>query len=142
MRVNIQGKDVLYRSIFLRIWDQDISIVPDHPVVLCGWAFIKRVENLDSYLIKFKKKLIVNGEPIRPTILISDALIATYKIKKLVSTRLSKIIMDEPAVGFVFVYGVPEVKQDKKKKTHVNLTVDNLDMLDVCYDDPLTDKQR
>ncbi|MNC57399.1 hypothetical protein D3C75_1070570 [compost metagenome] len=74
--------------------------------------------------------------------MISDALIATYKIKKLVSTRLSKIIMDEPAVGFVFVYGVPEVKQDKKKKTHVNLTVDNLDMLDVCYDDPLTDKQR
>ncbi|VVN97027.1 hypothetical protein [Pseudomonas fluorescens] len=140
MRININGKDILYRSIFKHIWDLDINTLPEHPIVFCGWAYINRLPKLEAYQIKFKKPFIVNGEKIKPTILISDSLIAAYKIKKLVITRLEKITKNEHPVAFVAFYGSPIIKEIAPEKKYVNFLVDNLDMIDIAYSDPFPER--
>ncbi len=68
--------------------------------------------------------------------MIFDNLIDSYKIKKLVSTRLTKIVSGSNK-AFVFVYGKPEVNQSKQKdKEYANFKITNLDMIDVNHESP------
>ncbi|WKE64383.1 hypothetical protein PVT67_11930 [Gallaecimonas kandeliae] len=136
-RVNIQGKDVQYKSIFKCIWEQDLSYLPDHPVIYYGWAFVNRLPSGQGYQIKFKKKFKKESDDFTSTIMISDRLIESYKIKKLVSTRLQKIFTSEKPTAFVFIYGKPEQKESKSGNRYANFSISNLDMIDINYDCPL-----
>lgn len=135
-RVSISGNDVLYRSIFKCIWRQEFASLPDHPIVFYGWAYINRVSSLPAYQVKFKKPFIVDGKEIKPTLLINDSLIESYKIKKLVSTRLANIINSSMQVAFVSIYGLPSIKEGKLGRKYINFTMSNLDMIDISYNDP------
>lgn len=141
-RVSINGNDVLYRSIFKCIWKQDFASLPDHPIIFYGWAYINRLSNLPAYQIKFKKPFIVDGNEIKPTLLINDSLIESYKIKKLVSTRLANIINSSMQVAFVSVYGLPSIKEGKLGRKYINFTMSNLDMIDISYNDPFTSEEQ
>ncbi|WP_432720757.1 hypothetical protein R0381_002954 [Jeongeupia wiesaeckerbachi] len=136
-RLNIQGKDIYYGSIFKCIGEQDLSKLPEHPVIYYGWAYINRLPSDKGYQIKFKKKFRKSDEEYITTIMVADDLIENYKIKKLVSTRLEKIRKTQKQTAFVFVYGVPQEKQAKSGNKYANFQVLNLDMIDINYDCPL-----
>lgn len=136
-RVNIQGRDVHYKSIFKCIWEQDLETLPDYPVIYYGWAFINRLPSGYGYQIKFKKNFKKAEEDFITTVMIGDRLIDSYKIKKLVTTRLEKIIQKEKPTAFVFIYGKPEENMSKKGVKYANFSITNLDMIDINYDCPL-----
>lgn len=136
-RVNILGKDVYYRSIFKCIWEQDLNALPSYPVIYYGWAFVNRLPSNSGYQIKFKKKFKKEGSEYTSTIMIADRLIESYKIKKLVATRLEKINTQEKPTAFVFVYGKPEENKSKVGNKYANFSITNLDMIDINYDCPL-----
>ncbi|WP_337073142.1 hypothetical protein [Aeromonas veronii] len=136
-RVNIQGKDVNYRSIFKCIWEQDLESLPEHPVVYYGWAYINRLKSNHGYQIKFKKPFKKGDEELLSTIMISDRLIDSYKVKKLVTTRLEKIINNEKPLAFVFIYGRPYESISKTGVKYANFSITNLDMIDINYGCPL-----
>lgn len=135
-RVNILGKDVTYRGIFKCIWEQDLDMLPDYPVIYYGWAYINRLKSGYGYQIKFKKQFVKGGEGLTTTIMIADRLISGYKIKKLVSTRLEKIISTAGSTAFVFIYSKPVVNESNGKQ-YANFEITNLDMIDINYDCPL-----
>ena len=136
-RVNIQGRDVHYKSIFKCIWEQDLGTLPDYPVIYYGWAFINRLPSGNGYQIKFKKHFTKTKENYITTVMIGDRLIDSYKVKKLVTTRLEKIIQKEKPTAFVFIYGKPEESVSKKGVKYANFSITNLDMVDINYDCPL-----
>ena len=136
-RVNIQGKDVHYQSIFKCIWEQDLNNLPDYPVIYYGWAFVNRLPSGHGYQIKFKKKFKKDTQEYTSTVMIADRLIDSYKIKKLVSTRLGKIFKNDKPTAFVFIYGKPEEKESKSGHKYANFSISNLDMIDINYDCPL-----
>lgn len=136
-RVNIQGRDVHYKSIFKCIWEQDLETLPDYPVIYYGWAFINRLPSGYGYQIKFKKNFKKAEEDFITTVMIGDRLIDSYKVKKLVTTRLEKIIQKEKPTAFVFIYGRPEENMSQKGVKYANLPITNLDMIDINYDCPL-----
>ncbi|AXA99973.1 MULTISPECIES: hypothetical protein [Aeromonas] len=135
-RVNVLGKDVAYKSIMKCIWEQDLEKLPEYPVIYYGWAYIDRLSSNQGYRIKFKKKLKFGQKMLDATIIIFDSLIDSYKIKKLVSTRLTKIVSGSKQ-AFVFVYGKPEINQSKQTdKVYANFKITNLDMIDVNHESP------
>lgn len=136
-RVNILGKDIYYRSIFKCIWEQDLNFLPDYPVIYYGWAFVNRLHSDAGYQIKFKKKFRKGGDKYTSTIMIFDSLIESYKIKKLVVTRLEKISSKERPTAFVFVYGEPKEKTSRSGIKYANFSITNLDMVDINYECPL-----
>ena len=136
-RVNILGRDVHYKSIFRCIWEQDLDILPDYPVIYYGWAFINRLPSDNGYQIKFKKHFKKGEEKLITTVMIGDRLIEGYKVKKLVTTRLEKIIQKNNPTAFVFIYGQPEEKLSKNEVKYANFSISNLDMIDINYDCPL-----
>lgn len=136
-RVNILGQDVNYKSIFQCIWEQDLNTLPDYPVIYYGRAFINRLPSDYGYQIKFKKHFKKGEEDFTTTVMISDRLIDSYKVKKLVTTRLEKIIQKDKPTAFVFIYGKPEENMSQKKFKYANFSITNLDMIDINYDCPL-----
>lgn len=136
-RVNIKGQDVNYRGVFKCIWEQDLEELPELPVIYYGWAFVNRLPSDSGYQIKFKKHFKKSKEDIITTIMISDRLIDGYKVKKLVTTRLEKIIKKDKSTAFVFIYGKPEEKVSKAGVKYANFPIVNLDMIDINYDCPL-----
>lgn len=135
-RVNVLGKDVAYKSIMKCVWEQDLEKLPEYPVIYYGWAYIDRLSSNQGYRIKFKKKLKFGQKMLDATIIIFDSLIDSYKIKKLVSTRLTKIVSGSKQ-AFVFVYGKPEINQSKQTdKVYANFKITNLDMIDVNHESP------
>ncbi|MFQ6372970.1 hypothetical protein [Shewanella sp. YIC-542] len=136
-RVNIQGRDVHYRSIFKCIWEQDLDTLPDYPVIYYGWAFVNRLPSDYGYQIKFKKHFTKSEEGYITTVMIGDRLIDSYKVKKLVTTRLERIIKKEKSTAFVFIYGKPEENVSQKGVKYANFSITNLDMIDINYDCPL-----
>lgn len=136
-RVNIEGRDVHYKSIFKCIWEQDLETLPDYPVIYYGWAFINRLPSNYGYQIKFKKHFTKAEEDYITTVMIGDRLIDSYKVKKLITTRLEKIIQKEKPTAFVFIYGKPEEKVSQKGVKYANFSITNLDMIDINYDCPL-----
>jgi hypothetical protein len=136
-RVNIKGRDVHYKSIFKCIWEQDLEALPDYPVIYYGWAYINRLPSGYGYQIKFKKNFKKSEEDFITTVMVGDRLIDSYKVKKLVTTRLEKIIQEEKPTAFVFIYGKPEEKESKKGVKYANFSITNLDMIDINYDCPL-----
>lgn len=135
-RINIQGKDVPYRSVFKCVWEQDLSALPEHPIIYYGWAYVNRLKSNHGYQIKFKKQLQLGNEHLTTTVMIADSLIDGYKIKKLVSTRLEKIVKEENPTAFVFIYSRP-VKKSSGEKIYANFGITNLDMIDINYECPL-----
>ncbi|ENM5729063.1 hypothetical protein CW613_001376 [Vibrio mimicus] len=136
-RLNVKGRDVHYSSIFKCIWEQDLAMLPDYPVIYYGWAYINRLPSNDGYQISFKKKFKKSGESFNTTVMISDRLISNYKVKKLVTTRIEKIIKKESKTAFVFIYGKPQERKSKKNINYANFSIENLDMIDINYDCPL-----
>ncbi len=136
-RVNILGKDIYYRSIFKCIWEQDLNELPSYPVIYYGWAFINRLPSGAGYQIKFKKKFKRGDDEYTSTIMIADRLIESYKIKKLVATRLEKINAQDKPTAFVFVYGEPSENISQAGNKYANFSIKNLDMIDINYDCPL-----
>jgi hypothetical protein len=136
-RVNIQGRDVHYKSIFKCIWEQDLDTLPDYPVIYYGWAFINRLPSDYGYQIKFKKHFTKAEKDYITTVMIGDRLIDSYKVKKLVTTRLEKIIQKEKPTAFIFIYGKPEENVSQKAVKYANFSITNLDMIDINYDCPL-----
>lgn len=135
-RVNVLGKDATYTSIMKCVWEQDLEKLPEYPVIYYGWAHVDRLSSDQGYRIKFKKQLKFGEKTLDATIMIFDNLIDSYKIKKLVSTRLAKIVSGSKK-AFVFVYGKPEANQSKKTgKEYANFKITNLDMIDVNHDSP------
>lgn len=134
-KVNIQGKDVSYSSIFKCIWEQNLEKLPDFPVVYYGWAFINKLPF--GYQIKFKKHFKNGNEEYPTTVMIYDNLIASYKIKKLVLTRIEKINKKASPTAFVFIYGKPVITKSKAGKEYANFSMKNLDMIDINQDCPL-----
>lgn len=135
-RLNILGKDVPYQSVFRCVWEQDLSVLPEYPVIYYGWAYIDRLKSNRGYRIKFKKKLRFGEELLPTTAMIGDRLIESYKIKKLVSTRLKKIVADEKPTAFVFIYSKP-VRNVSGEQEYANFEITNLDMIDINYECPL-----
>ena len=74
--------------------------------------------------------------------MINDSLIESYKIKKLVSTRLANIINSSMQVAFVSIYGLPSIKEGKLGRKYINFTMSNLDMIDISYNDPFTSDEQ
>ncbi|CNF87156.1 Uncharacterised protein [Yersinia enterocolitica] len=136
-KVNIGGKDISYNGIFKCIWEQDLNELPNYPVIYYGWAYVDRTKGDDGYKIRFKKDLISDGVKANASILVTDRLINSYTMKKLVSTRLKKILENPKHTAYVFVYAKPTVKEVNGRK-YANLNISNLDMLDINYDCPLT----
>lgn len=137
-RINIKGKDVLYKELFKCVWEQDLESLPQTPVIYYGWAYIDRLRSDDGYRIRFKKNLKCNNKELMATILISDRLIENYKIRRLVSTRLEKISKMKYPSGYVFVYSSPTKNNSKSGIEYANFKIDNLDMIDINYECPLT----
>ncbi len=135
-KINISGKDIAYGGIFKCIWEQNFSDLPNYPVIYYGWAYVDRTKDNGGYKIRFKKDLIYNGVKANASIFVTDRLINSYKIKKLVSTRLTKILENPKHTAFVFVYAKPILKEKNGRK-YVNFNISNLDMLDINYDCPL-----
>ncbi len=138
-RLNIAGQDVAYDSIFKCIWEQDLTDLPDHPVIYYGWAYIDRTRKNDAYRIKFKKCLMRGTESLTTSSFVSDALIERYKLKNLMATRLSKISQQPKPTAFVFLYAQPTVRTSQGT-SYANFELKNLDMVDVNYDCPLPSK--
>lgn len=136
-RVNILGRDVHYKSIFKCIWEQDLESLPDYPVIYYGWAFVNRLQSNYGYQIKFKKNFKKSGEDFLTTVMIGDRLIDSYKVKKLVTTRLEKISQKEKPTAFVFIYGKPKESVSQRGVKYANFSITNLDMIDINYDCPL-----
>ena len=136
-RVNIKGHDVHYKSIFKCIWEQDLQTLPEYPVIYYGWAFVNRLPSGNGYQIKFKKNFKKADDDFTTTVMIGDRLIDSYKVKKLVTTRLEKIIQKESPTAFVFIYGKPEENVSKTGHKYANFSIQNLDMIDINYDCPL-----
>lgn len=136
-RVNVRGKDVYYKSIFKCIWEQDLENLPEHPVIYYGWAYINRLPSDQGYQIKFKKHFKKNEEDFTTTVMIGDRLIESYKVRKLVTTRLERIFNKDKPTAFVFVYGKPVENESQKGVKYANFSITNLDMLDINYDCPL-----
>ena len=136
-RINILGKDVHYNRVFKCIWEQDLDDLPKYPIIYYGWAFVNRLPSGLGYQIKFKKNFKKGNEEYTPTIMIADRLIDSYKIKKLVTTRLDRIKKQAKPEGFVFVYGKPKTNTAKSGNKYANFEVTNLDMIDINYDCPL-----
>lgn len=136
-RVNIQGKDVYYNSIFKCIWEQDLETLPNYPVIYYGWAFVNRLPSGQGYQIKFKKHFKKANDDFTTTVMIGDNLINGYKVKKLMTTRLEKIIQKEKPTAFVFIYGKPVENESAKGFKYANFSISNLDMIDINYDCPL-----
>ncbi|ENM5738078.1 hypothetical protein AB1F87_001603 [Vibrio mimicus] len=136
-RVNIKGRDVHYKSIFKCIWEQDLEKLPDYPVIYYGWAYINRLPSDNGYQIMFKKYFRKSEVDFKTTVMISDRLIDSYKVKKLVTTRLEKIITKEKPTAFVFIYGKPKENESKRGIKYANFSITNLDMIDINYDCPL-----
>lgn len=136
-RVNIAGKDIPYRSIFKCIWEQELDNLPDHPVIYYGWAYINRFKANNGYQIKFKKTLKNGVDELTTTIMISDKLINSYKIKKLVTTRLQKINKQQKPTAFIYIYAKPEIKESATGKKYANFAINNLDMIDINYSCPI-----
>jgi len=135
-RLNILGKDVPYRSVFKCVWEQDLSSLPEYPIIYYGWAYVNRLKSNRGYQIKFKKELQFGGGRLTTTAMIGDRLIDSYKIKKLVSTRLEKIVAAENPTAFVFVYSRP-VRNVSGDRVFANFEITNLDMIDINYECPL-----
>jgi hypothetical protein len=138
-RINVAGQDVQYSSIFRCIWEQDLDDLPDHPVIYYGWAYIDRTKNDNAYRIRFKKNLKRGNESLGTSSFVSDAVIAQYKLKKLMGVRLSKICKQAKPTGYVFLYGQPTVRVSNGR-SYANFDLNNLDMIDVNYDCPLPPK--
>lgn len=136
-KVNIQGKDVKYKSIFKCIWEQDLEALPNFPMIYYGWAYINRLQDESGYQIKFKKKFKKGNEDYTSTVIISDKLINGYKIKKLMVSRLEKINKKDSPTAFVFVYGKPEEKESRTGTKYANFSINNLDMIDVNHVCPM-----
>lgn len=136
-RVNIQGRDVYYKSIFKCTLEQDLETLPDYPVIYYGWAFINRLPSNSGYQIKFKKNFKKGDNDFKTTVMISDRLIDSYKAKKLITTRLEKITKKEKPTAFVFIYGKPVEKKSNTGVLYANFSIKNLDMIDINYDCPL-----
>jgi len=135
-RLNILGKDVPYQAVFKCVWEQDLSALPQYPVIYYGWAYIDRLKSERGYRIKFKKKLRFGDELITTTAMIGDRLIESYKIKKLVSTRLEKIVAQDSPTAFVFIYSIPE-RNVSGDHEYANFEISNLDFIDINYECPL-----
>jgi len=136
-RVNISGKDIPYRTIFKCIWEQELENLPAFPVIYYGWAFVNRLPSDTGYQIKFKKKLKKGDDEYTSTIILDDKLIESYKIKKLVITRLKKINAQVKPTAFVFVYAKPKTNVSRAMKKYANFSITNLDMIDINYNCPL-----
>lgn len=135
-RLNIIGEDVPYQSVFKCIWEQDLSILPEYPVIYYGWAYVDRLKSDRGYRIKFKKKLRFGEDLLTTTAMVGDRLIECYKIKKLVSTRLKKIVEEKRTTAFVFIYSRP-VRRVSGEQVYANFDITNLDMIDINYECPL-----
>lgn len=138
-KVNIEGKEMKYEDIFESIWYQDIEKLPNYPQIYHGWAYVNRLPSGKGYQIKFKKKLLFDLEEYVTTAIIPDWLINKYKVKKLVSCRLTKIYNQEKAVGYVFLYGIPKINKSGVGKKYANIRIDNLDLVDINYSDPFSE---
>ncbi len=69
--------------------------------------------------------------------MIADRLIESYKIKKLVATRLEKINAQEKPTAFVFVYAKPEENVSRTGNKCADFSITNLYVIDINYDCPL-----
>lgn len=136
-KISINGIEIKYSDIFECVWEQNYEEFPDHAQVYHGWAYINRLPKDNGYQIKFKKKILYNSEKITSTIMISDRLINSYEVKKLVSSRIKKIHDEDKSTAYVFIFGKPIINQSQKGYTYVNIPIDNLDLIDINYADPL-----
>ncbi|EPS3610741.1 hypothetical protein ACVELR_003564, partial [Vibrio cholerae] len=136
-RLNLSGKDVPYESIFNKIERQVVSDLPQLAHIYHGWAFINRLRSGYGYQIKFRNKLKNedSSQEYITTIMIADRLIEQYKMKKLVAKRMEKINKSSNPIAYVFIYGTPKVNVRNDKYANIDIT--NLDMIDICVENPL-----
>ncbi|MFP1779912.1 hypothetical protein ACLEEB_12150 [Lonsdalea quercina] len=134
--LNIKGKNISFKSFFKRLSKQNIDELPLYDLVYHGWAYIDKYEV--GYRVKFMNSLKNKDEELITSFFIFNNLIENYKIKKLVISRIKKIVLMQKPKAYVFVYGKPSVVKYKKNNKHyVNFKVNNLDYIDVNIDPPL-----
>ena len=136
-RLNIKGKDYHYKNLFSRIWNQRLHKLSNSPKIYHGWAFINRLPSDLGYQIKFKKKFLNKESALTATIVIPDRLIQSYKIKKLVISRMSKINKMKQPTAYVFIYGAPKENSSISGITYANFNIQNLDLIDINFECPL-----
>ncbi len=133
-RLNLAGKDIPYTSLFNKIENQVVSDLPQLPLIYYGWAFINRLLSGYGYQIRFRKNLESDSGNKNVTIMIGDRLIEKYKMKKLVAKRIEKIYQSPNPTAYVFIYGTPKINQ--RNERFVNIDITNLDMIDICVENP------
>ncbi|MDR0219546.1 MAG: hypothetical protein LBI71_11885 [Enterobacteriaceae bacterium] len=139
-KINVKGKDFSYKDFFKSIHNQNIEYLFEHPIIYHGWAYIDKYKT--SYRIKFKKCFIVNNQETPVTFFVTDELINSYPIKKLIIKRMQKISKQPKPTAFVFIYAKPKlVKSKKNGKEYINFNVNNLDFIDINVDAPLPNKK-
>lgn len=128
-KINIQGKDVSYRSHFKGIYQQPIAALPDENLIYWGVAFIDYIEKNKCYKITFGETLEHGGNNIRPSFFISNAMITDYPVRNLVVKRLEKISKESDKRAFVFIYSRPFSSGDN----YINFDLESLDYLEIRY---------
>ncbi|CAM3557764.1 hypothetical protein ABLA30_20965 [Xenorhabdus nematophila] len=140
-KINVSGRDIPYRSFFIKIKDQDFDSLPEYPVIYYGWAYIDKYD--ECYRIKFKKSFIKENEKIQVSFFVSNDLIDKYEIKKLITKRIKKISLLSKPTAFVFIYGNPKIKtKEEGKKKFINFQMKNLDYVDIDSNTPLPIKPK
>ncbi|REF26909.1 hypothetical protein BDD26_1617 [Xenorhabdus cabanillasii] len=138
-KINVSGKDISYRSFFIKIREQAITNLPEDPAIYYGWAYIDKYDK--GYRVKFKKTFTYKNEKIKISFFIRDNLIEKYEIKRLITKRIKKISSLSKPTAFVFIYGKPKIKTIKEKnKKFINFEMNNLDYMDIDANHPLLRK--
>ncbi|KID56847.1 hypothetical protein JF50_13190 [Pseudoalteromonas luteoviolacea] len=127
--VNINGKDVSYKSLFKGVYQQPLEALPDENLIYWGVAFIDYLDKQKCYKISFVQTLEHNGDNLRPSFFVSENMIADYPVKNLVVKRLNKLSKEKDKRAFIFIYSKPRFAGGK----YINFQLDSLDYLEIRY---------
>lgn len=137
-KINIQGKDVSYKTQFKGVYKQPIATLPDENLIYWGVAFIDYIEKKECYKVTFGETLEHGGNDIRPSFFISGTMIAEYPVRNLVVKRLEKISKKSDRRAFVFIYSKPHLSGD----SFINFDLESLDYLEIRYLDLFDDLKK
>ena len=128
-KININGKDLSYKSQFKGIFKQEISNLPNSNLIYWGIAFIDYSEKNKRYKITFGDALKNNKKDIRPSLFIPEKMIKEYPVRNLVIKRLEKTSKEKDKRAFVFLYSKPYLSGEE----YINFKLESLDYLEIRY---------
>lgn len=127
--ISIKGYDVPYQEMFVSVSGQNLRSLSKYPRIYFGKAFIDKRKESD-YSANFEDTLSFDEKSLRPSTYISKSLINGAFTKKLSQEKFEVLSNKNYPVCWVFVYGVPNVK-NVNGKNYININISNLDYFDL-----------